>query len=166
MINLSLRENWLSPCIKLLLQFAIILSSKDKKPSLKEPKKNQKSQKKWLTLFLCYSKSYHLHFTTLVHDQAIQRSHLRLLPPPLQSNFEISSLIQNLINSLCPSFSLHRTYFSLKDFPSPSSPSPSCNIFNNPFSLEELRVFINNLKIRSSPGIDRIDYQLISFLPP
>lgn len=93
-----------------------------------------------------------------------KRRHLGLLPPPLQSNF--SSLIQNLINSLCPSFSLHRTYFSLEDFPSPSSSSPSCNTFNDPFSLEELRVVINNLKIRSSPGIDRIDYQLISLLPP
>lgn len=95
-----------------------------------------------------------------------KRRHLGLLPPPLQSNFEISSSIQNLINSLCPSSSLHRTYFSLENFPSPSSPSPFCNIFNDPFSLEELRVVINNLKIRSSPVYARIDYQLISLLPP
>lgn len=94
-----------------------------------------------------------------------KRRHLGLLPPPPSSNFETLSSVQLLINSLCPPSSLHKTYFSLDDFSSSSSSLP-CTIFNDPFSLDELQIVINNLRIRSSPGLDMIDYQLISLLSP
>lgn len=98
--------------------------------------------------------------------KCFKRRHLGLLPPPPSSNFETSSSVQLLINSLCPSSSLHKIYFSLDDSSSSASSLSSCTIFNDPFSLDELRIVINNLRIRSTPGLDKIDYQLISLLPP
>ncbi|KMQ85159.1 pol-like protein [Lasius niger] len=63
-------------------------------------------------------------------------------------------------NPLPPSV-LHKSFSSLFDFPS----NHSCRIFDEPFNIRELESIIKSLKIRSSPGLDKIDYNLISSLP-
>lgn len=87
--------------------------------------------------------------------------HLGLSSFQSNSNFEIPEGIKSLISSLCPPSVLFKQYFSLMDF----SNSASCNIFDNLFSLTELVSHIKNLKLKSSPGLDRIDYKMICLLP-
>lgn len=40
-----------------------------------------------------------------------------------------------------------------------------CSIFNFPFSIQEFEAIIKKLRIKSSPGLDQIDYSIISSLP-
>ncbi|XP_070153690.1 uncharacterized protein [Polyergus mexicanus] len=78
-----------------------------------------------------------------------------------QAAVDLRQEIRLSINSLCPPSALHRVYSSLGDFP----PGYSCRMFDSPFTLGELLSVIRNAKIRSSPGLDQIDYNMISALP-
>ncbi|XP_070169673.1 uncharacterized protein [Polyergus mexicanus] len=60
-----------------------------------------------------------------------------------------------------PSFQNSSNLEIPEDFPNPSS----CNMFDKPFTISELISHIKNLKTKSSPGPDRIDYKMISLLP-
>lgn len=58
-------------------------------------------------------------------------------------------------------FSFYEKYLMINDFPK----SNSCSVFDAPFNNFELSNIIKNLKTRSSPGLDKISYDLISLLP-
>lgn len=87
--------------------------------------------------------------------------HLGLSSFQNKSNYETPDSIKSLISSVCSPSALSKQFFSVNDF----SNSPSCLAFDNPFSLTELIGLIKSLKTRSSPGLDRIDYKMISILP-
>jgi len=80
---------------------------------------------------------------------------------PSSSNYCPSDTVQNTINSLCPPFAFHQAFSSMKDFPQ----NYSCKILDHPFSKVELTSVIRFLKIRSSPGLDRVDNRMLSLLP-
>lgn len=86
--------------------------------------------------------------------------HLGTVTPP-HTNVVVPKEIYNTINSLCPSSVLHQKYFSSKDF----SSNYKCNMFDTPFSINELNSVIRSVKPRSLPGMDQIDYGMISLLP-
>lgn len=54
----------------------------------------------------------------------------------------------------------HRAFLSIEDFPK----NYSCKIFDYPFTIVELTSVIRSLKIRSAPGLDRIDNRMLSLL--
>lgn len=90
-----------------------------------------------------------------------KKRHLGLPPPPPKSNYEMSESIRDLINSLCPPSALHALYPSINDLPNVYS----CPIFDEPFTSSEFATVISSLKVRSSPGLDRLGYDHISLLP-
>ncbi|KAM0731572.1 putative RNA-directed DNA polymerase from transposon X-element [Formica fusca] len=69
--------------------------------------------------------------------------------------------MQNQINSLCPS----SCFYEQKILSDTNSNDYACKYFDSPFKEEELLYIIHSLKKRSSPGIDQIDYRIISHLP-
>jgi len=78
------------------------------------------------------------------------------------SNSGIPAEIQEQINSISPSSCLHKLPPSYFD----SNRSYSCHIFDDPFRLEELLLVISSFKNKkSSPGLDQIDYAILSNLP-
>lgn len=54
-----------------------------------------------------------------------------------------------------------RVFSSIDDFPT----NYSCKIFDDPFSIQELTSAIRNLKIYTSPRLDKIDNRMLSLLP-
>lgn len=41
----------------------------------------------------------------------------------------------------------------------------SCNVFDKAFSLNEFKSVIKSFKLHSSPGLDQVEYRMISSLP-
>lgn len=87
--------------------------------------------------------------------------HLGIVTPSSNSNTLLLDGIRSSMSSLCPSSSFHKIYFSLEDFPS----NYFCKMFENPFTFEEFLSVICNARRRSFPGLDQIDYVVISALP-
>lgn len=78
------------------------------------------------------------------------------------SNSGIPNEIQVLIDSISPSSCLHKLPSSLFNMDRPYT----CRIFDHPFLLDELHHVIYSYKNKkSSPGLDQIDYTLLSNLP-
>lgn len=60
---------------------------------------------------------------------------------------------------MCPSSFFHK-FSSLDDFPT----NYICKMFDNSFTLKEFVSVVRNSKVRSSPGIDQVNYNIISSL--
>lgn len=87
----------------------------------------------------------------------------QLNPPflPIPSNYEISPQIQQILDDICPPSLDAQPYQELSNF----SLNQACPIFNSPFSIEEFEATQKKLKIKPSPGLDQIDYSILSSLP-
>lgn len=83
--------------------------------------------------------------------------------PTTSSNFGFPPKILNQISNICPPPTcLHMIHPSTFDSQDP----PSCKIFDTPFQIEELDIVIQSIKRKkSSPGIDQINYKMLSQLP-
>lgn len=80
---------------------------------------------------------------------------------PRPSNSIPSPSIQNVIDALCPPSVFNRAFSSINDLPT----NHTCKIFDEPFTIQKLNSAIRNLKIHTSPGIDRVDNKMLSLLP-
>jgi len=70
------------------------------------------------------------------------------------------------LNKLCPPSCLHLPYPSLETLMREDRQSPPQHGWmDDPFSLQELDMSIATCKLKSSPGLDRFDYRVISSLP-
>jgi len=76
-----------------------------------------------------------------------------------------AQLTQSTIAKLCPPSCLHLQWNSLHllEEADKHQTNINCNL-DNPFLESEITV-INNMNLKSAPGIDQIDYSVISSLP-
>jgi len=77
-----------------------------------------------------------------------------------------SSTFQEAIAKLCPPSCLHVTWNSLGAFVEEDSVDP--NIFReleSPFTLSEHHKAVNSMRLKSAPGLDQVDYSIISSFP-
>jgi len=87
------------------------------------------------------------------------------------SSFSDDSLqtqfLNDAISKLCPPSCLHVCWHSLNSFLEEDLYNPTIfKELDNPFSLSELNLAINNTNIHSAPGLDQLDYNIIASLPP
>jgi len=77
-----------------------------------------------------------------------------------------SQLFNNAIAKLCPPSCLHVHWQSLNSLL--EEDSINTKIFKEldvPFTISELNLAIENVKLNSSPGLDQVDYFVIASLP-
>jgi len=78
----------------------------------------------------------------------------------------LSNARELALNKLCPSSCLHLPYPSLENLIREDRQSPlQHGWMDDPFSAQELDMSIASCKLKSSPGLDRFDYRIISSLP-
>jgi len=70
-----------------------------------------------------------------------------------------------LLSKLCPPSCLHLTLPPLDNLKSEDSLDNPLAWIDNPFSMRELELAIHSTKKKSSPGLDRIDYNIIRSIP-
>lgn len=87
---------------------------------------------------------------------------LEIAKPVSLSNLTFLPEVLSTISSICPPSSLHLTYSSLQELPQNST---QCHSFFSPFFCREFCSVLSDLKIKSSPGLDQIDYKIITSLP-
>jgi len=84
---------------------------------------------------------------------------------PLDSHFQ-SQLINNTIDKLCPPSNLHLLWNSLNLMKERDTQLLNINLeLDKSFTINELNIAINKMKLGSAPGIDQIDNRVISALP-
>lgn len=66
-----------------------------------------------------------------------------------------------MIDSLCPPSAFHDQFALIRDIPR----EERCDVFDEPFTLKELKSLVRSFRPRSSPGLDQIDNRIISSLP-
>jgi len=75
-------------------------------------------------------------------------------------------LTQDTINKLCPPSCLHLVWKSLSLMEEKDHKIPNINLdLEKPFNEIQMQVAINSAKLKSAPGIDQIDFNIISSLP-
>jgi len=79
---------------------------------------------------------------------------------PLDDELKAAAQDQ-LLSKLCPPSCLQPTYPSSERLESANSPHSPFVWFDDPFSVRELESAIHSSNTRSSPGMDRIDYDII-----
>jgi len=78
----------------------------------------------------------------------------------------LSNAKELALNKLCPPSCLHLPYPSLETLTREDRQFPSQHGWmDDPFSLQELDMSIASCRLKSSPGLDRFDYRIISSLP-